>query len=380
MGNKPGVRLRVLMLAEYDQVGGTRTYAKKLITFYKNNNYELIFLAKGPSHDQDMVSYCEAHGVRLLRYELVAKNASPIGRMPWRLHRERQTLNDFVEEVHPDLIVASVGTPGMFLGHMGGGRRSIYILHTYPSQSVVRWRRLINKLIWAVAVPGDIRFVTVSHFARRRMLDTWGLWRCLGDVSVIYSTVGELVANKQEARERLCVLTVGHVVEYKNPMLWIDVAGRVLKELPLVRFIWVGPGAMLESCREKVIELGLQGSVEFVGESNDLLPFFDCCDIYVQPSKIESLGLSVLDAMRHGKPCVVTNVGGLPECICNGKAGYVVAPDDELMLARRLIQLAQDAALREKIGRQGQEVYIHRFSTDRWNCELRALHDQALLV
>jgi len=46
--------------------------------------------------------------------------------------------------------------------------------------------------------------------------------------------------------------------------------------------------------------------------------------MYLQVSSTENMSLSVIDALRHGVPAVVTDVGGLPEIVEHGKSGLVV--------------------------------------------------------
>jgi len=379
MENMARKRPRVLLLAEYDHVGGTRTYAKQLVAFYAQNNFDLTMLAKGPADDADMAFYCQSHGVRLLRHEEVAGDDLGFGGRPWHLNRERRTLNAFIAELCPHVVVASVGMPGLFLGHMGRGRRSIYILHTYPQPSQVAWRRLLGKLIWAALIPADIRFITVSQFARDRMLYAWGLWRRNSNISVIYSSAGNPVVAPKSNDGCIRVLTVGHVVDYKNPLFWIEAAARAVEQLPALRFVWVGPGPLIEQCRHRVAALGLQEKVVFTGATTDMHKHYQDCDIYIQPSKIESLGLSVLDAMRYGKPAVVTNVGGLPELVRNGETGWVVDVTDEHELTRCVVNLAKEPGERERMGRSAQAMYASRFSPDQWNCEMRLVHDSLLL-
>lgn len=379
MENSAGIRPRMLLLTEYDRVGGTRTYAKQLVAFYAQNNFDLTILAKGPADDPDMAFYCQSFGVRLLRHEEVAGGDFRFSGRPWHLKKERRTLNAFIAELCPHVVVASVGTPGLFLGHMGKGRRSIYILHTYPQPSQVGWRRLLSKLIWSVLTPADIRFVTVSQFARERMLHAWGFWRRNIDVSVMYSSTGSPVLAPKSNNGHVCVLTVGHVVDYKNPLFWIDVAARAVNQLPALKFVWVGPGPLLEKCRQRVASLGLQEKVLFTDAATDMDKYYQNCDIYLQPSKIESLGLSVLDAMRYGKPAVVTNVGGLPELVRNGETGWVVDLADEQGLNRCIVNLAKDPGERDRMGRNAQATYASRFSPDQWSREMRLVHDSLLL-
>lgn len=374
MENSAGIRPRLLLLTEYDRFGGTRTYAKQLVAFYAQNNFDLTILAKGPADDPDMAFYCQSFGVRLLRHEEVAGGDFRFSGRPWHLKKERRTLNAFIAELCPHVVVASVGTPGLFLGHMGRERRSIYILHTYPQPSQVGWRRLLGKLIWSALTPADIRFITVSQFARGRMLYAWGLWRLNSDISVVYSSAGNPVVAPKSNDGCIRVLTVGHVVDYKNPLFWIEAAALAVKKLPALRFVWVGPGPLLEQCRQRVASLGLQEKVLFTDAATDLSKHYQNCDIYLQPSKIESLGLSVLDAMRYGKPAVVSNVGGLPELVRNGETGWVVDLADEQELTRCIVNLAKNLGERDRMGRNAQATYASRFSPDQWNREMFSIH------
>lgn len=98
----------------------------------------------------------------------------------------------------------------------------------------------------------------------------------------------------------------------------------------------------------------------------------------MQPSKVENLSLSVLDAMRYGKPCVVTNVGGFPELVRSGETGWVVEVDDQHELAQRVLQLAKDPNERKRMGNSAQAVYASHFSPDLWENEMQKLHDKVL--
>ena len=61
-----------------------------------------------------------------------------------------------------------------------------------------------------------------------------------------------------------------------------------------------------------------------MGAKENPYPYMKDCDLYVQPSKSESWGLSVQEALILGKPVIVTNVGGLHEVVEYGKNGYIV--------------------------------------------------------
>ena len=79
-------------------------------------------------------------------------------------------------------------------------------------------------------------------------------------------------------------------------------------------------------------ELGLEGEViwhrEFVPDSK-VRYYFGAADIIVQPYKSATQSGVTQIAYHFEKPMIVTNVGGLAEIVPNGKAGYVVEPDEK---------------------------------------------------
>ena len=97
-------------------------------------------------------------------------------------------------------------------------------------------------------------------------------------------------------------------------------------------------------------------------------------DIYFQPSLIESHGLSVVEAMRYGLPCVVSNTGGLPESVVNGKTGHVVGANDIDGMVDQIVLLLRNPALRETMGRAGCERYETCFEEHKWNEQMSDIH------
>jgi|SRR3989344_1211557 len=75
------------------------------------------------------------------------------------------------------------------------------------------------------------------------------------------------------------------------------------------------------------------------------------CQVYIQPSKYESFGLCIIEAMAIGRPVVAFNVGGIPEVI--GNAGFVVKDLKELIY--KVKNLLEDKRLCETIGKRANK-------------------------
>jgi len=73
----------------------------------------------------------------------------------------------------------------------------------------------------------------------------------------------------------------------------------------------------------------------------------------------------VIEALGAGRPVVATRVGGVPDVVRDGVDGFLVEAGATDELADRLAQLAQDPALRERMGNQGRERVLPRYAVER---------------
>jgi glycosyltransferase involved in cell wall biosynthesis len=69
----------------------------------------------------------------------------------------------------------------------------------------------------------------------------------------------------------------------------------------------------------------------------------------------------VLEAMAEGVPVVATRVGGIPELVADGETGVLVEPDDAAGLGAALGRLADDDALRIRLGDAGRSRVREQF-------------------
>lgn len=79
------------------------------------------------------------------------------------------------------------------------------------------------------------------------------------------------------------------------------------------------------------------------------------CDLLLLPSRTDSLGIVLLEAWQHARPVIGANAGGIPGVIDAGQNGLLVEFGDVTGLQAAVLQLWQDAALRDRLGRAGQQ-------------------------
>ena len=118
------------------------------------------------------------------------------------------------------------------------------------------------------------------------------------------------------------LLYVGRVSVEKQ----IDQIKPVLEAIPEARLAIVGDGPNRES-----LEAHFAGTkTNFVGylQGLELASAFASADAFVFPSRTETLGLVLLEAMAAGCPVVAARSGGIPDIVTNGVNGYLFEPDD----------------------------------------------------
>jgi glycosyltransferase involved in cell wall biosynthesis len=175
------------------------------------------------------------------------------------------------------------------------------------------------------------------------------------------------------ASGQIRLLFVGRLEERKG----IDVLLRALKEImpryPQLSVDIVGndklPGADGKAYRdafESDAEMqSARARIRFHGEVSEkhLRGFYRACDIFVAPSRFESFGLILLEAMMFGKPVIGCRTGGMPEIVEDGVSGLLAEPGDVDSLERCITRLIEDPDLRDQLGVRARRRYEDEFTS-----------------
>jgi glycosyltransferase involved in cell wall biosynthesis len=127
----------------------------------------------------------------------------------------------------------------------------------------------------------------------------------------------------------------------------------------------VGDGPDRDDVEHRAHELGIVRHCLFLGYQEDVAPYFAAFDAMVLPSANEGTPVTVIEALAAGRPVVATRVGGVPDVVHEGEHGFLVEPGDVDALADRLVTLARDPELRERLGAAGRERVLPRYAVDR---------------
>jgi hypothetical protein len=254
------------------------------------------------------------------------------------------------------------------------------VLATVPSGGLV----LIDGLV-ALGAPAAVeeaarrlRVALIAHMvagafadAERTALDAERRALAVAGLVVVTSrwTGEELVARGLVGSERVIVATpgsddaplsngtvtggsllcVGVVAPHKGQDLLIDALAALGAgwTCTIAGSVAADPG-FAERVAARAAAAGLAERITWAGvvDRPDLDALYARADLLVAPSRTESFGLAVADALRRGVPVIAHRVGGIPEAVRPGRAAILVAPEHPVALHRALHRWMTEPSLR----------------------------------
>ena len=232
----------------------------------------------------------------------------------------------------------------------------------------------LNRSILNVFLGDKKRILTVSQFFEQCIVEA-GLIRDKKKsyVGHVYNCHPDVKPAPGKNRTTFTVLTIGHVVEYKNPKFWLEVAKDIPNRCGIpVKFLWAGSGEQLDLYR---LRCSNYENIVFLGHCDNVDELYSNCDLYFQPSLLESHGIAVLGAMAHGLPCVVSDVGGLPESVIDEETGFVYRSGDLNAACESIKLVAENAATSRELGNQGHKRFRDVFASTKWKAKMKHFLD-----
>jgi len=137
---------------------------------------------------------------------------------------------------------------------------------------------------------------------------------------------------------------------------------KVLEKMPDVNFYWAGDGPL----RERVLsELDKYDNFHWLGNlqyPDKVREYLSEIDVYALITGMDLAPLTLKEAQLMKKPVVVTNVGGNPEMMVDGKTGFLVEKGNDTQLIEKLRLLFEDVDMAKKMGNEGRKFIERTFN------------------
>jgi glycosyltransferase involved in cell wall biosynthesis len=191
--------------------------------------------------------------------------------------------------------------------------------------------------------------------------------------------VGPRPEPAERARERarlgigedeLVALFAGRLEPRKEPLAAVEAAARARRVGDRVVLLVAGDGPL-----EAAIAARAGEAVRPLGFRANIASLYAAADVFILPSRVEGMPMSLLEAMAGGLPAIVADAPGSVEAV--GEAGIVVPPDPAAV-ARALGSLAADRGRLARLGSAARERVVAEFGAERLRRRTAAAYERAL--
>lgn len=166
--------------------------------------------------------------------------------------------------------------------------------------------------------------------------------------------------NKQVDKKYFRIISVGRLSWSKGYEFGLEAVKIASKVCKGIKYIIIGDGQYKQAVLFAAHQMGLlkKNTVSIIGSlsSEKVRDELNKSDIFLQTSVAEGFGISSLEAQSLGLPVIVTDSGGLPETVDDGRSGYVVEKRNPYSIASKIIFLYKHREKARKLGLHGQKV------------------------
>lgn len=291
----------------------------------------------------------------------------------WRLVRYLREQR--IEIIHTHLTRATYY--GLLLG-MVTRTPVVSTVHVFTSDPAYRW--LSRRGYPLIAVSEAVKHWLIEYGVPASIVQT------VYNATDFVSLNGEYACAPLEVRKEFglpedskLIGLFAKVSPIKGHDLLLEALPRVLNLHPNTHVLFVGSteSEFAQRTQQRAKELGVHRHVTFTGLREDVARLMQAVDVVTLPSRLETFGLVVLEAMALGKPVVTTRAGGLPELVRDRETGILV-DFTTTSLAHALNELLTSADLRRRLGQSARNYARRYYTPERMVRLVEAVYARAL--
>lgn len=391
---------RVLRIHNRLIIGGPSinvTYLSK----YMAPEFETMLVIGGKDdHEQDADHLSMELGLRPVVVNEMKRNIFPL-----QDGLAYQKIKSIIEEFKPDIVHTHAAKSGV-IGRLAADACKVpvivhtfhgHVFHSYfnkfSSRTFVHIERYLAKKSTGI--------VAISDSQKHDLADVYKI--CPADKIEIIPLGLDLDKFRQDPEEKrkrfryrfdiaedeLAIGIIGRIVPVKNHSLFVRVAKLLLERTEKkIRFVVIGDGDMRQQMEEEFNLAGIdyayypenktRATAICTSWQTNMDEVLAGLDIIALTSHNEGTPVSLIEAQAAAKPIVSTNVGGVADIVADKKCGFITEPDNAAPFVAALLELIDNASLRDTFGMFGQQYVHEKFSYQRLVKDMSAYYYRLL--
>ena len=325
----------------------TAVHTKRWVEYFSSTGHEVHLITYEPSSEP--ISGVQLHIVNSMFSNLYLA-------FPFR----HLKIMRIVKKIKPDIVHAHFITKFGFHGALLGFHPLVMSAWGSDVLVIPYWSKLLfyftkfslKKADLIYAASKDIMDKIIDHFeisSEKVKINTHGV-----DVGLFRPMPDKWAPNA------IVVFSNRNFYPVYNIKTLIDAIPLTISKNSNIKFWIMGKGPEEKELKQHAIDIGVNQYIDFIDwiDFKDMPKYLNSCDIYVSTATSDGTPVSMLEAMSCGKPCIITDVGGVSEWIKDDVMGFLVKSGQPEELANKIIELAGNSEKRTILGNNARNLVV----------------------
>lgn len=161
------------------------------------------------------------------------------------------------------------------------------------------------------------------------------------------------------------LIFAGHFDKFKGPQRALEIIRRVSEELPDIRALFIGNGALFQTIMDNTVNLGLSANITFTGHVNNSENYFKRSLILIFPSANEGLSTAMLEAMACQCVPITSDVGNQTEAALHDYNSIVIPDYNDLQsFSESAIRLLKDKIQLNRLAGNAEKTILSKYTPE----------------
>lgn len=268
--------------------------------------------------------------------------------------------------------VLNTGPMIIFLCRLARIRRFIYHIRgtRYFKKRKFNW---LFRILWKIAIPRHTVFLANSDYSNRRFKEQI---TSRFTVRTLYNPFDfkKFNALNRRKNEHFTILYAGRMVKGKNLFKWLDIARFLKNELPTLKFLMVGRGALKPEIEKYIVDKKMEEYVRVQDYIEDIDHVYRSCSLLLFISEYESFGNVVVESVLCGTPVLAGNIPSMKE-IFKGNESFLVDLESK-NLDKDILDRIRNYKRLESDTENLKHEFMKRFSLDKHLDAIKLIYEQ----